>query len=175
MSIFKIVAVSVLVLTLSVSSSFAQEKCKNGEKESDCHGKKGMFMCNMDDPMQGCFMMGMGINMLCHKLPNLTDAQKIQLKELSEKIKKEMTPLNEKCMIICKEFHNLLLSDESDAVISLKSDEMFQAKASVFKTLLSHRAEFLNILTQEQKDFIKNKLGKMECKMEKKSGCCSKE
>lgn len=96
---------------------------------------------------------------LMESLPNLTDAQKTQLKEIREQGRKDSQPLREKMKAMREKLQNMKMSDnpnqkEIDAMI----DEMHRLKAQIEKSRTASELKMRSVLTPEQRKVLDEKM-----------------
>jgi Spy/CpxP family protein refolding chaperone len=100
-----------------------------------------------------------GHHALMESLPDLTDAQKTQLKEMREQGRKESQPQREKMKAMREKLQNMKMSDnpnqkEIDALI----DEMHVLKAQMEKSRTAYELKMRSVLTPEQRKVLDEKM-----------------
>lgn len=139
----------------------------------DCHKKSHMGhhaeKCS-ECPFSGCLKKASCCALKNKEKLSLTDEQETKIKALSEKTKKSSIQIEADIEKIEVDLKAKFVSDSFDAAgINSLVDKKFELKKQLVKSLINSHAEFLSILTPEQKEQFK------EIKKDCKKGCCDKD
>lgn len=100
-----------------------------------------------------------GHHALMESLPNLTEAQKTQLKEIREQGRKDSQPQREKMKAMREKLQNMKMSDNpNQKEIDTLIDEMHRLKAQMEKSRTASELKMRSVLTPEQRKVLDEKM-----------------
>jgi len=127
---------TIAILALVVGTSIAQDAPKDGKH----HGKHGKHQAMLDD------------------IPDLTDDQKAQIKEIREESRKQMQPQREESKKLRLKMIELKSSENPDQKqINALIDQQAKVKADMMKARTASELKVRSILTPEQRKAFDSK------------------
>ena len=90
------------------------------------------------------------------EFPELTSEQKDQMADLRSQHQKEMIPMRADLKVKQVEFRDMMRDDASQAELERKIDDIGRLKIEIRKMQLDHRLKMRAILTDEQREFLKD-------------------
>lgn len=149
-----------LLMIIAGTSLFAQRGRGLGPCGMGYGPARNSNNADFQHPARGYGQFGMGHGMMwndyCH-LPDMTDEQAEQIKELRLAHYKEVQPLRGQMSELAIKHRNLMRADNLDTkAINASIDEKTDLMNKLMKKQAEFRAEFRNLLTDEQKMVLDN-------------------
>ena len=153
------ILLSLLLITAGLNS-FAQRGRGQGPRGMGNRPAWDSGKTDFQRPARGFGQFGMGQGMMWNDyclLPDLTDEQAEQIKELRLAHYKEVQPLRDQMSELVIKHRNLMRAGNFDAnAVNASIDEKTELMNKLMKKQTEFRAEFSNLLTDEQKMVLDN-------------------
>lgn len=118
----------------------------------------------------GMLGIGPGIERILDHIPDLTADQENQIYAILDPVRRELRISRRENLELRSEIHDLTIAGADEAVVNAKIDELTSNLAVIMKKGVTLRRQIFQLLTDEQREFIKEKRPKSpRSKLKKKT------